>query len=273
MEVFGLKGEVSFKGVGIHTGAPSRVLVAPFEKTGLFFALPGGIFPVQTAAADGTARGTTLTFPDGSRVMTAEHLLAALAGLGVWSALLTLSGLEIPALDGSARPFVEALAPLREPGWEVVPVAAAREIAFGDSRGAFMGVIPSDRFEITCSIRYDAPAVGAQVYEGVVTSDTFAEDVAPARTFVLDSEIAGIRDRGLGRGGAVDNVLVIDDGDPHATSTYRVPGEPVRHKVLDLIGDLATLGRPLKGRVIAHKAGHRMHLELVRRIRRGLLLF
>ena len=272
-EAFGLKDEVSFKGVGIHTGVSSEVLVAPSEKRGLFFAFPGGIFPVQSAVADGTARGTTLVFPDGSRVMTVEHLLAALAGLGVWSALLSPLGPEIPALDGSARPFVEALAPLREPGWDVAPIAVAREIAFGDSRGGFMGVIPSDRFEITCSIRYDSPAIGAQVYEGVVTSDVFAEDIAPARTFVLDSEIAGIRDRGLGRGGTADNVLVIGDGDSHPTSTYRVPGEPVRHKVLDLVGDLATLGRPLKGRVIAHRAGHRMHLDLVRRIRRGLLLF
>ncbi|HOG14334.1 MAG TPA: UDP-3-O-acyl-N-acetylglucosamine deacetylase [Synergistales bacterium] len=268
---FGLKGEAAFKGVGIHTGAPSEVLVAPSEKRGLFFAFPGGIFPVQSAVADGTARGTTLIFPDGSRVMTVEHLLAALAGLEVWSALLTVSGPEIPAMDGSAEVFTEALIPLREPGLEVTPIAVAREIAFGDSRGGYIGVIPSERFEIACSISYDPSAIGTQVYEGSVSGDVFNDEIAPARTFVLASEIEGIRERGLGLGGSADNVLVIGDGDPLSSLKYRVPSEPVRHKALDLIGDLATLGRPLKGRVIAHRAGHRMHLELVRRIRRSLL--
>ncbi len=269
---FRLKGEASFKGAGIHTGSPSEVLVAPFEEPGLFFSLGGGVYPVQSASADGTARGTALTFPDGSTVMTVEHLLAALAGLGIWSALLTVSGREIPAMDGSAGVFAEALAPLREPGLEVAPIVVAREIAFGGPRGGYMGVIPSEGFEIACSISYDPSAIGAQVYEGSVSGDVFAGEIAPARTFVLESEIDGIRKRGLGLGGSAENVLVIGDGDPPSPSKYRVPSEPVRHKVLDLIGDLATLGRPLKGRVIAHRAGHRMHLELVRRIRRSLLL-
>ena len=270
--VFGLKGEAAFKGVGIHSGAPSEVLVAPFERPGLFFSLGGGVYPVESASADGTARGTTLTFPDGSRVMTVEHLLGALAGLGIWSALLTVSGPEIPAMDGSAGAFAEALIPLREPGLEVTPIAVAREVVFGDPRGGYIGVIPSERFEIACSISYDPSAIGTQLYEGSVSGDVFAEQIAPARTFVLASEIEGIRERGLGLGGSADNVLVIGDCDPTSSLKYRVPSEPVRHKVLDLIGDLATLGRPLKGRVIAHRAGHRMHLELVRRIRRSLLL-
>ncbi|HOC82831.1 MAG: UDP-3-O-acyl-N-acetylglucosamine deacetylase [Synergistales bacterium] len=269
---FGLKGETAFKGAGIHTGTPSEVLVAPFEGPGFFFSLGGSVYPVESASADGTARGTTLTFPDGSRVMTVEHLLGALAGLGIWSALLTVSGPEIPAMDGSAGVFAEALIPLREPGLEVDPITVAREIAFGYPRGGYIGVIPSEGFEIACSISYGPSAIGTQVYEGSISDDVFAEEIAPARTFVLASEIEGIRERGLGLGGSAENVLVIGDGDPPSPSKYRVPSEPVRHKILDLIGDLATLGRPLKGRVIAHRAGHRMHLELVRRIRRSLLL-
>ena len=271
-EFFRLKGEASFRGVGIHTGSPSEVLVAPFEGLGLYFSLGGGVYPVQSASADGTARGTALTFPDGSTVMTVEHLLAALAGLGIWSALLTVFGREIPAMDGSAGVFAEALAPLREPGLEVAPIAVAREIAFGYPRGGYIGVIPSEGLEIACSISYGPSSIGTQLYEGSVSSKVFTEEIAPARTFVLASEIEGIRERGLGLGGSADNVLVIDDGDLASSAKYRVPSEPVRHKVLDLIGDLATLGRPLKGRVIAHRAGHRMHLELVRRIRRSLIL-
>ena len=269
---FRLKGEAFFRGVGIHTGSTSEVLAAPFKDPGLFFSFGGGVFPVESAVADGTARGTTLTFPDGSRVMTVEHLLAALAGLEIWSALLTVSGPEIPAMDGSAGVFAEALIPLREPGLEVDPITVAREIAFGDPRGGYIGVIPSEGLEIACSISYYPSAIGVQVYEGGISSDVFAGDIAPARTFVLASEIEGIRERGLGLGGSAENVLVIVDGDPPSSLEYRVPSEPVRHKVLDLVGDLATLGRPLKGKVFAHRAGHRMHLELVRRIRRSLIL-
>jgi UDP-3-O-[3-hydroxymyristoyl] N-acetylglucosamine deacetylase len=266
-----IKSEARFRGVGIHSGCPSEVVVTPSESPGLFFSLPGGVFPVQSAQTDGTARSTTLVFPDGSRVMTVEHLLAALSGLGVWSALLSLSGPEMPAMDGSAKVFSETLAPLCEPEGDITPLTVTREIAFGSPDGGYIGVIPSDTFEITCSIKYDAPAIGSQVFEGTMSRDVFIEAIAPARTFVLASEIEEIRKRGLGRGGAMDNVLVIEDDVPISSQAFRVPVEPVRHKVLDLMGDLVTLGVPLKGRVVAYRSGHRMHLELVRRIRRSLL--
>ncbi|HPA58633.1 MAG TPA: UDP-3-O-acyl-N-acetylglucosamine deacetylase [Synergistales bacterium] len=271
MKIQAIKSEARFRGVGIHSGSPSEVVVTPSENPGLFFSLPGGVFPVQSARADGTARGTTLVFPDGSRVMTVEHLLAALSGLGVWSALLSVSGPEMPAMDGSAKVFAETLAPLCEPAGGVTPLTVIREIAFGGPEEGYIGVIPSDTFEIICSIKYDAPAIGSQVFEEAMSRDVFIEAVAPARTFVLASEIEEIRKRGLGRGGAMDNVLVIEDDVPISSQAFRVPMEPVRHKVLDLMGDLATLGVPLKGRVVAYRSGHRMHLELVRRIRRSLL--
>ncbi|HOP52980.1 MAG TPA: UDP-3-O-acyl-N-acetylglucosamine deacetylase, partial [Synergistales bacterium] len=181
------------------------------------------------------------------------------------------SGPEMPAMDGSAKVFSETLAPLCEPEGDITPLTVTREIAFGSPDGGYIGVIPSDTFEITCSIKYDVPTIGSQVFEGVMSRDTFIEAIAPARTFVLASEIGEIRKRGLGRGGALDNVLVIEDEAPLPSQVFRVPCEPVRHKVLDLMGDLATLGVPLRGRIVAYRSGHRMHLELVRRIRRGLL--
>ncbi|MDO9508510.1 MAG: UDP-3-O-acyl-N-acetylglucosamine deacetylase [Thermovirgaceae bacterium] len=264
--------DISFSGIGIHSGEPCEVLLRPGDSSGIFFDLPGGFFPVEAADCDGSSRGTRLVFPDGSEILTVEHLLGALAGLEVWSAVISVKGPEIPAMDGSARIFAESIAKAAGPGFEIEPISIIRGIALGDpSRGGFISVIPSDAFEITCAIRYEAKGIGCQVFEGVVTPETFRDDIAPARTFVLASEIEGILKSGLGRGGAFDNVLVVKDDTPPAPGDLRLPDEPVRHKVLDIIGDLATLGAPLRGRVVAYRAGHDLHLELVRRIRRSLV--
>ncbi len=264
--------KISFRGTGIHTGKPCEVMLRPGEDSGIFFDLPGGLFPIGSADCDGTRRGTRLTFPDGSEVLTVEHLIGSLAGLGVWSAVISPRGPEIPAMDGSGLVFSEGIARAAGPGEDMKPVTVTREIAFTDpSGGGFISVVPSDLFEITCMIKYETKAIGCQVFEGVVTPETFLEEIAPARTFVLTSEIESILERGLGQGGAADNVLVIDDVVMHAPGHLRIPDEPVRHKVLDLIGDLATVGTPLRGRVVAYRSGHDMHLELSRRIRRSLL--
>ncbi len=261
-----------FEGVGIHSGECCRVSVGPSSEKGIFFDLPGGLFPVESAETDGTSRGTRLTFPDGTEVMTVEHLLAAMAGLDIWNAVISVTGPEIPAMDGSSRVFAERLSEVAGPAESELPIQVAREIAFGDpGSGGFIAVIPSEVFEITCVISYEAKGIGRQVFDGTVTPDLFIKQIAPARTFVLASEIRAIRDRGLGRGGATDNVLVIDDATLPPPDSQRVPDEPVHHKVLDLIGDLAILGAPVRGRVVAYRSGHKMHLELVRRIRRSLL--
>lgn len=264
--------EIVFRGTGIHSGEPCVAVLRPAEGPGIFFDLPGGLFPVESAECDGSARGTRLIFPDGSVMLTVEHLLGALAGLGIWSAVISVKGPEIPAMDGGARTFAEHLLPASGPGRDIDPIEVTREIALGDpARGGFISVIPSDAFEITCAIMYAAKGIGCQIFEGIITPEIFRERIAPARTFVLASEIEEILTRGLGRGGTADNVLVVDDDVPPAAKDLCLPDEPVRHKVLDLIGDMATLGIPLQGRVVAYKAGHDLHLELARRIRRSLV--
>lgn len=263
---------VRFSGTGIHSGKPCEVTLSPGEGSGIFFDLPGGLFPIESADCDGTARGTNLTFPDGSELLTVEHLVGSLAGLGVWSAIISPRGPEIPAMDGSGLVFSEGIARAAGPDSDMKPVTITREIAFTDSsRGGFISVVPSDLFEITCMIKYETKVIGCQVFEGVITPEIFLEEIAPARTFVLASEIESILKRGLGHGGGTNNVLVIDDVAMHPPEPLRIPDEPVRHKVLDLIGDLATIGAPLRGRVVAYRSGHDMHLELSRRIRRSLL--
>lgn len=264
--------DVVFKGTGLHSGDTCEVLLRPGDGPGILFDLPGGMFPVEMADCDGSSRGTRLIFPDGTAILTVEHLLGSLAGLGVWSAVISVKGPEIPAMDGSGQLFSESISKATGPGLDIAPIDITREIAFGDnSRGGFISVIPSDVMEITCAIKYEAYGVGCQIYEGIVTPERFLKDIAPARTFVLTSEIENILKRGLGQGGAPGNVLVIDDAVRPAPETLRIPDEQVCHKVLDLIGDLATIGAPLRGRVIAYRAGHDMHLELARRIRRSLV--
>lgn len=263
--------KAGFSGTGIHSGEPCGVTVSPSADPGIFFDLGGVIFPIGAADCDGTARGTRLVFPGGKEILTVEHLLGTLAGLGIWSAVISVEGPEIPAMDGSGAVFADALARSICSGPDLAPVDITREIAFGDpSRGGFIAAIPSDSFDITCAIRYEATGVGCQIFEGTITSERFIEEIAPARTFVLSSEIEGIMKRGLGKGGAIDNVLVISDDTPPLKESLRIPDEPVRHKVLDLIGDLATLGVPIRGRIVSYRAGHEMHLELARRIRRSL---
>lgn len=263
--------EILFKGTGIHSGEHCEVRLRPGDGPGIFFDLQGGFFPVGSADCDGTARGTRLIFPDGSEVLTVEHLLGTLAGLGIWSAVISVTGPEIPVMDGSGAAFAEMACKSSGDGFDIQPVPITREIAFGDpSRGGFIAAIPSDSFEITYAIRYEAEGIGCQIYEGAVTPEIFLKDIAPARTFVLASEIECIRARGLGRGGAEDNVLVVDDRTRPAPELLRLQDEPVRHKVLDLVGDLATIGVPVTGRILAYRAGHDMHLELARRIRRSM---
>lgn len=270
-EALRLNRKTSFSGRGLHSGEVCEVTLGPSGDPGIFFALPGGLFPVQSAECDGSARGTVLTFPDGSVVRTVEHLLGVLSGLGVWSVEINVRGSEVPALDGSGAEFAGAIFEASIPGEKIEPIDISREIAFADpSRGGFISAIPSERFEVSYVINYEARGVGCQAYDGEITPPSFLKDIARARTFVLESEVKGIIERGLGKGGARENVLVIEDSAPPDPRELRLQDEPVRHKVLDLLGDLAILGLPLKGRVMAYRAGHGMHLELVRRIRRSI---
>ena len=213
-----------------------------------------------------------LTFPGGSVIRTVEHLLGTFSGLGIWSALVKVTGPELPALDGSGAEFAEAILEASVPCGNIEPIEISREIAFADpSRGGFVAAIPSEGFEVSYVINYEAKGVGCQAFDGEINRSSFLNDIARARTFVLESEIREIMERGLGKGGARENVLVIDDLVPPDPGELRLQDEPVRHKVLDLLGDLATLGSPLRGRIMAYRAGHGMHLELARRIRRSTL--
>jgi UDP-3-O-[3-hydroxymyristoyl] N-acetylglucosamine deacetylase len=259
---------IELSGVGVHSGKPVHLAVLPAEEGGLVFRrtdldgletpLGGGRFEV---------RNSTALVGEKFRVGTIEHLLAALFAFGVRNALIALDADEVPILDGSALPFVRAIETAGT-GVLTAPVAGLRIVKpFAvEEGGASIVVEPprtGDDLELSYSIEYAHPAIGTQALSVKLDSGAFARDVAPARTFGFLRDVEALRGQGLALGASYENTVVLD-ADRVVSGPLRFPDEFVRHKLLDLTGDLALLGRPLAGRITAHKAGHRLHLEVVR---------
>ncbi len=260
---------VSWRGKGLHSGKACVVTVSPSQRPGIYFSREDVRIPLQNLQADGSGRGTTVTFPDGHRAMTVEHLLGVLSGLGLWAVVIELEGPEMPALDGSGKTMANELEKhaVEAPGEGPDPLIVTVPVTVEDpERGAFVGCFPSRETRVTAVIRYDEtyPAVQAADYRHSFLD--FAVEIAPARTFVLESEIEEVLSRGLGQGGSRENTLVLGTDGP--LQVPRFPEEPPRHKILDLFGDLALLGRPVIGRLFSYKGGHVMNLRLMERLRR-----
>jgi UDP-3-O-[3-hydroxymyristoyl] N-acetylglucosamine deacetylase len=255
--------------MGLHSGKDCVVTVSPSQRPGIYFSQEDERIPLQNLQADGSGRGTTVTFPDGRRAMTVEHLLGVLSGLGLWSVVIDLEGPEMPVLDGSGKTMaielekhaVDAPCEGPEPLKVTVPVTVE-----DPERGAFVGCFPSRKMRLTAVVCYDKtyPAVQAADYRHNFLD--FAGEIAPARTFVLEREIEEVLSRGLGQGGTLENTLVLGTDGP--LQALRFPEEAPRHKILDLFGDLALLGRPVIGRLFSYKGGHALNLRLMERLRR-----
>ena len=203
----------------------------------------------------------------GVLISTTEHLLSVLYSMGVDNAYIDIDNLEVPILDGSGKPFVDLI---RDAGIRTFRrrrryLRITRPVMV-DNGGKRISILPSDRFLLTCDIFFDHPLVGRQMLDLEVTPDRYAADIAPARTFGFSWELDQMRDMGLIRGATLDSAVCFDRERVLNDGGLRYPDEPCRHKVLDLIGDLALVGRPLLGHVIAERAGHAMHAALVSRI-------
>lgn len=198
-----------------------------------------------------------------TRVSTVEHLLAALSALNIYHCDVQVEGGEIPILDGSALPFVEGLRNLLEPAPSVQPLKLSQPCWVGNENSQVLALpCPVRRF--IYSLYYPHPQLGYQEVAFEPEQEDFCEVLAPARTFALEQEVEWLRQRGLARGGSLDNALVVMEAG--FSSPLRLPMEPARHKCLDLMGDLYLLGRPLLAQVLAVKAGHRWHVEFVRKL-------
>jgi UDP-3-O-[3-hydroxymyristoyl] N-acetylglucosamine deacetylase len=203
----------------------------------------------------------------GVLISTTEHLLSVLYSLGIDNAVVEIDNLEVPILDGSGLPFVERI---REAGIRTQRrrrrYLRIRETVSVEGNGKRITIVPSDRFLLTCDIHFDHPLVGRQTLEMEVTPEAYAAGIAPARTFGFAHELEQMRDMGLIRGASLENAVGFDRTGVLNPGGLRFPDEPCRHKALDLIGDLALIGRPLLGHVIAERAGHAMHVALVGKI-------
>ena len=264
-----LRTPVEFSGVGLHTGAPVSVRVLPAPQgTGVEFVrtdLPDApSIPALIAYRSPKERRTRLQ-RGGAHVDTIEHLLATCAGLGLDNATVEVSGEELPGLDGSAAEFVQlfgraGLVDQREPA----RVLALEEPVFVREGEATLIALPREGpgLSLQYIAAFDEPGIPGGTFRVDVTPESFAAEIAPARTFCLASEVEALRAAGLGKGATRENTVVLGDPD----SVLRMDGEPVRHKILDLLGDLQLLGAELHAHVIATRSGHALNAELVRRL-------
>ncbi|MGB9402192.1 MAG: UDP-3-O-acyl-N-acetylglucosamine deacetylase [Candidatus Acidiferrales bacterium] len=260
---------VETEGVGLHTAVHShlRFLPAPAD-TGIVFRrsdLDGFQIEAHVRNVARVSYATSL-MKQGVLLSTTEHVLAALYACGVDNVFVEIDALELPILDGSAQPYIEMLkrAGLRRLRRRRTYLKVVRplEVSDGDRR---IGIYPAEDFRVRCYVDYAHPKVGRQEVELVVSRESFSRELATARTFGFVSDFEGLRAMGLIRGGSLENAIVLSHDDI-MNGPVRFPDEFVRHKALDLIGDLALVGRPLKAHVVAHKAGHALHTQLVTKL-------
>ena len=260
-----LNEALTFDGVGLHTGMPAAMAIHPAPAgTGIYFDCDGVRIPATSEYASESPLATLLG-TNGTSVSTTEHVLSALFACGVSDAAIRLNGPEVPILDGSAKPYVEAIerVGLRDLGVPrpVFTVDAPRVFHDGDRE---VVLLPSDDFRVRFVADFPAP-IGTHYYDAAITPQLYREQIAGARTFALLRDVEAMRARGLARGGSLDNALVYDENGPMQPLQW--PNEIVRHKVLDLIGDFALLGAWPQCEIVAIKSGHAMHTRVTRELR------
>lgn len=260
---------VGCTGLGIHTGRPVRLSLAPARiDHGLRVVRRGGDLTyeshVHADAVSSTSLATTIGSGPG-QVSTIEHLLATLYAFGVSNALIEVDGPEIPVMDGSAASFVHLLrtAGVVEQLATQPVLRVKRPVEVRDGL-RWVRVEPARQLALDVRIDYDHPAIGAQRLEiERLEPDVFESEIARARTFGFLADVEAMRASGFARGGSLDNAVVLDEKGVMNAGGLRIPDEFVRHKALDLIGDLALLGFPLQGRVVVERGGHALHHRFV----------
>ncbi|MFN0165334.1 MAG: UDP-3-O-acyl-N-acetylglucosamine deacetylase [Bryobacteraceae bacterium] len=258
------------RGVGLHSGVPVRIRISPAPvSTGIVF-LRSDLdrFPIPASWRNVTRVSyATSLMRQGVLISTTEHLLSVFYSMGIDNAYVEIDNLEVPILDGSGLPFVDLIAEagIRHYRRKRRYLRIRRPVTVQD-KGKRITIQPDESFRLTCDIEFNHPMVGSQSLEMEVTPENYARHIAPARTFGFSYELDQMRNMGLIRGASLENAVCFDRESVLNPEGLRFPDEPCRHKALDLIGDLALVGRPLLGHVIAQRAGHAMHVALVARI-------
>lgn len=262
-----LRRQISCAGIGLHSGHKVTLTLKPaLADSGVVFRRTDLGVEIAAAVSEVAAfHYATVLGRNGATVETVEHLLAALVSVGVDNVVVELNHNEVPIMDGSAAPFLylvqeagikRLLAPRR-----YMKILRPVQIANGDKR---IAIYPSDHFKVSYTISFDHPMLRHQSRTERITEHSFAENIAPARTFGFLKEVESLRQNGLALGGSLENAIVI--GDAGVLNALRFEDEFVRHKILDAVGDLALVGHPILGHVVAHRAGHALHTALAARL-------
>lgn len=268
-----IKKEISFRGVGLHTGKEVQTKFLPAEAdSGITFIRADlANRPAVKASLDelkstsGSPRRTSIG-SDELTIHTVEHLLAALSGMGIDNMAVELNGTELPGLDGSSLEYVKLLQDAGSQELEAARTCVTiRDSIVVEEHGASLVVMPWPELKISYTLDYNHPLLKSQFFEITVNSQSFQKELAGARTFCLEEEAAYLQSQGLGLGANYNNTLVVGK-EGVIKNKVRFPDEFVRHKILDLLGDLYLLGRPVKGHIIAIKSGHFLNLKLIKRI-------
>lgn len=273
-----IRKQVTVDGIGLQTGKKVRLTLRgssidsgiSFLRTDLPDKPSLSLRSIDLSDSVSGERRTTLGLGP-VQIQTTEHLLAAFSGLAIDNAVVEIDNSELPGLDGSAKSFADII---KEAG--ILEQDADKRYLKIDKavwcagKDSLIIVLPDEEFRVSYILSYNAPSVGTQFYSIVVNEGNFEKEIAPARTFCLEEEAAELLKRGLGKGADYNNTLIMGKSGPVKT-TLRFPDEPVRHKILDLIGDLYILGIPVIGHVIAIKSGHALNMELVKKLKMGAI--
>jgi UDP-3-O-[3-hydroxymyristoyl] N-acetylglucosamine deacetylase len=260
---------VDVSGIGLHSGAPVSLRITPAPAgTGIVFRRSDlDYFPIA-ASWKHVARVSYATslMRQGVLISTTEHLLSTLYSFAIDNAYIEIDNLEVPILDGSGKPFVDLLRAggVRELRRHRKYLRIRRPVSVEDGRKR-ISILPDNAFRLTCEIEFPHP-IGRQSLEMEVTPETYARELSPARTFGFEHELDQLREMGLIRGASLESAVCFTRNGVLNPDGLRFRDECCRHKALDLIGDLALIGRPLLGHVIAERAGHAMHAALVAKI-------
>lgn len=267
-----LKNSISYEGIGLHKGENIRLKMIPRKEGGIVFKredLKEGenLIYLSPENSFDLTRGTNMRNNFGSSVYTVEHFLSALAVYEITDLLVEIDGNELPIIDGSALGFIELIesAGIKELEAEIEPIVIKEPIGVtvGDKH---VIALPYDGYKITYGIKFEHTFLKSQLGEFEIDVETFKKEIAPARTFGFDYEIEYLKANNLALGGTLDNAIVVTKDGVLNPSGLRFEDEFVRHKVLDIIGDLKVINRPIKGHIIAIKAGHMINSELAKKL-------
>lgn len=274
-----IKNEIEITGIGLHKGEQIKLFLKPNKEDseygeGIYFKRidvtdRNNIIKLDYRNLFDLERGTNLRNENNVEIYTIEHFLSSLAICGITDVIVEINGNELPILDGSALKFLDKLeeAGIQELKSHVIPIEIKQIITFIDEeKGRYIIAMPSDEYKISYTIDFSHPYLQSQYFEIKVNKENYLKEIAMCRTFAFDYEIEFLKKNNLALGGSLENAIVVGNEGPLNESGLRIEKEFVRHKILDMIGDLYVLGRPIKGHFIAVKSGHYINSKITTKI-------